>query len=261
MIGFILLVSLLTATHASSGPQLNYNEQNHWGGVCTTGIAQSPINVPAPSRNVRLPTSTKFIVLPKSTFTMTNLNNANTVKYALPSGTKATIPWLQNRKITLVQLHLHWGKTAAHGSEHMIRGKAYAAESHLVTSYTDFDGTTKYTVIARLFQLGAANPQIAQMIEKNKAHSGSRNMANFNLSALYPANAVNWMTYHGGLTTPPCTEIVHWVIITQPLTISAAQLNALRKMNLGSGHTHPLNRNWRKTQSLNGRVSTSYHRG
>ena len=78
------------------------------------------------------------------------MNNANTVKYGVsPAGSTALVPWLGDRKVNLVQLHLHWGATAAHGSEHMIGGKAFAAESHLVTSYTAPDGTTKYMVFTR----------------------------------------------------------------------------------------------------------------
>ena len=72
------------------------------------------------------------------------------MKYAVkPTGTKARVPWLPDREVNLVQLHLHWGEKAEHGSEHKIRGKAFAAEAHLVTSYTASDGSTKYKVFAR----------------------------------------------------------------------------------------------------------------
>ena len=79
-----------------------------------------------------------------------NLNNPNTAKYAVEDEkTQATVPWMGNRKVTLVQLHLHWGESVAQGSEHLIMGKAFAAEAHLVTSYTADDGSTKYMVFAR----------------------------------------------------------------------------------------------------------------
>ena len=79
-----------------------------------------------------------------------NENNPNTAKYATSTVEGAAhVPWLDNREVQLLQLHLHWGKTAAHGSEHMIEGRAFAAEAHLVTSYTAADGTSKYTVFAR----------------------------------------------------------------------------------------------------------------
>ena len=37
-----------------------------------------------------------------------------------------------------------------------------------------------------------------------------------------------YATYPGGLTTPPCNEVVTWINFMQPLTISAAQLQAFR---------------------------------
>ena len=79
-----------------------------------------------------------------------NGNNPNTAKYYIArAGTTARVPWSGNRKVTLHQLHLHWGETDEHGSEHMIGGSAFSAEAHLVTSYTAPDGTTKYMVFAR----------------------------------------------------------------------------------------------------------------
>ena len=37
-----------------------------------------------------------------------------------------------------------------------------------------------------------------------------------------------YATYPGGLTTPPCNEVVTWINFMQTLTISAAQLQAFR---------------------------------
>ena len=39
-----------------------------------------------------------------------------------------------------------------------------------------------------------------------------------------PARRTTWR-YRGSLTTPPCTEGVAWVILTEPLTLSAAQID------------------------------------
>lgn len=258
----VLFLTLLTVTTASnSGTQLNYNEQDHWDGVCTTGEAQSPIDVPAPVNTAKLTGRIPFLTLPQNNFLMTNENNPNTVKYAVnPYGSRARVPWMDNRKVSLHQLHLHWGATAARGSEHLIKGRAFSAEAHLVTSYTASDWTTKYMVFARVFVVGRANPLIDQMIEGNQEH-GNRNIEEFDLSALYPAYEEEWLTYQGGLTTPPCSEIVHWVIVRKPLTISENQLEQLRRMPLGSGHMAALTRNWRNKQDLNGRKSTIYYRG
>lgn len=264
MIGrMILFLALFTVTLASEGhEQINYDEQNHWGDICVTGEHQSPIDVPLPSSKVKVSAKTPFLKLPMQYFVMTNLNNANTVKYSVePDQSVAQVPWMDNREVTLMQLHLHWGESAARGSEHLIGGKAFAAEAHLVTSYTDSDGSTKYMVFARVFKAGKANALVEQMIEGAKEEDEDRKIDFFDLSALYPASADIWKTYMGGLTTPPCSEVVHWVIVRKPLTISKRQLKKLRRMSLGNGDMPAMSRNWREVQPLNGRESTKYYRG
>ena len=42
------------------------------------------------------------------------------------------------------------------------------------------------------------------------------------------ATGMTYATYPGGLTTPPCNEVVTWINFKDPLTISKAQLKAFR---------------------------------
>ena len=56
-------------------------------------------------------------------------------------------------------------------------------------------------------------------------------LAGFSLDKLIaPAigDGMVYATYPGGLTTPPCNEVVTWLNFKQPLTISAAKLQAFR---------------------------------
>jgi len=43
---------------------------------------------------------------------------------------------------------------------------------------------------------------------------------------------MEWYTYKGGLTTPPCTEIVNWNVMDTPMIISDDQLNRLYNLIL-----------------------------
>lgn len=58
-----------------------------------------------------------------------------------------------------------------------------------------------------------------------------KELATFSLDQLMaPAigEGMTFATYPGGLTTPPCNEVVTWLNFKQPLTVSAAQLQAFR---------------------------------
>ncbi|MEY4431675.1 MAG: hypothetical protein RLZZ533_1611, partial [Cyanobacteriota bacterium] len=64
---------------------------------------------------------------------------------------------------------------------------------------------------------------------------------------LLPAS-LQYYSYAGSLTTPPCTEGVRFYILKQPVPMSAAQLAAFRAL-------FPMNA--RPLQPLNGRVIKS----
>ena len=63
-------------------------------------------------------------------------------------------------------------------------------------------------------------------------------------AALLPAPRTAWR-YRGSLTTPPCTEGVSWIVMTEPVPLSAAQIAAF-------GAIYP--RNFRPVQPLNRRL-------
>jgi carbonic anhydrase len=45
----------------------------------------------------------------------------------------------------------------------------------------------------------------------------------FNPKDLIPSNSHHF-SYHGSLTTPPCTEGVQWIVLRDPITMSAEQV-------------------------------------
>jgi len=260
MLHLLVLLELAALAAASnSAEQLNYHEQDHWGGTCTaeTSKAQSPIDI----KDCEIVTGAGNMVKhrkPITSLKMKNENNSNTLKYQV-KGKTFSVPWIENRKVKLLQLHIHWGEEAGQGSEHLVDGTQYSAETHLVTQYTADDDSTKYMVFARLFKVDneVLNEQIEQMIAASEEDK-TRNLHEFNLSELYPTNPGSWYSYQGSLTTPGCDEIVHWVVVKDPLLISDSQLQRLRALQLGEGNMEPLSFNWRKTQETNGRECQLY---
>ena len=64
------------------------------------------------------------------------------------------------------------------------------------------------------------------------------------LADLLPAGT-GYYTYSGSLTTPPCSEVVTWIVMKQPVTASPAQLQQFEAL---------LRENARPLLPLNGRV-------
>ena len=58
--------------------------------------------------------------------------------------------------------------------------------------------------------------------------------------------------YVGSLTTPPCTENIRWLIISEQLNVSERQMTAFRSSFLDL-EGNVLNLNYRPTQNRNGR--------
>ena len=47
-------------------------------------------------------------------------------------------------------------------------------------------------------------------------------------AALMSGHTAQYASYSGSLTTPPCSQAVHWIIFLQPLNISSSQLEQFR---------------------------------
>jgi carbonic anhydrase len=62
-----------------------------------------------------------------------------------------------------------------------------------------------------------------------------------NVDDLLPEERTTWR-FDGSLTTPPCTEGVKWLVLTEPVPLSAQQIAAFRAVIDGNNRpTQPLN--------------------
>nr|QFP92275.1 carbonic anhydrase [Archivesica packardana] len=146
-----------------------------------------------------------------------------------------------NASYKLVQFHWHWGPSDSAGSEHTINGKQYAAELHLVHSnskYSSFSEAVSQpdglAVIAVMIEAGSANQAFQEMVDASKkvnACGATCSVKNsFNPSVLLPGSTSEFYTYHGSLSTPPCSECVQWIVLSNSVQYSSGQLSALRSL-------------------------------
>jgi len=166
----------------------------------------------------------------------------------------------------VLQLHFHWGSDDTKGSEHFYDGMAYPLEVHIVHINSKYNGDVD-TILASvdglavtgfMFTLGAENMALKPITDAlkniNEADSYEK-LTGFRLDQLIaPAIAAGetYATYPGGLTTPPCNEVVTWLNFKTPLTISDAQLKAFRELMDGKGGM--IVNNYRSPQPTAGRV-------
>ena len=122
---------------------------------------------------------------------------------------------IDGKAFALKQFHFH---TPA---EHTHDGQRYAAEAHLVHAADDGE----LAVLGIFYEEGDASDFLAPVWSDLPSIAEADPMT-LNVANMLPSNRVAY-TYTGSLTTPPCSEIVRWHVMEQPLTMSSQQLDAL----------------------------------
>lgn len=230
----------ITPIGAVAKPQYGYSGNvapEKWGQLsseyrtCTDGSEQAPVNIVSKS------------TVKKTTATALQPDYVATTGTVVNTGTTIQVNTSGNLKIgttpyKLLQYHFHTP------SEEAINGVHYDANVHLVHQ----DAKGRLAVIGVNFKKGAANPYLASFWNKLPAKKGASISVNLpSLNELLPAS-LEYFSYAGSLTTPPCTEGVRFYILKQPVSISAEQLATFKKL-------YPMNA--RPLQPLKERVINS----
>jgi carbonic anhydrase len=211
-----------------AGPQ-------HWGDItpdysaCKAGKQQSPIDIEHPEKTNLPKLGFEYHPVP-----LKIINNGHTLQIDYAPGSFIT---LEGSKYQLVQFHFH------HPSEEKIDGHGYDMVAHLVHK----DSKGQLAVVAVLLKQGQANSLIQTLWNHLPKQVGKEEtFANVRVNAedLLPKDR-DYYTYNGSLTTPPCTEGVRWLILSDPEAVSPAEINTFSKL---------YDNNARPTQPLNGRV-------
>ena len=196
--------------------------------ACGIGQKQSPVDLPTPKGE-----DGQLIVNYQPTQGTILINNGHTwqVDYSSGSGELR----YDDKSYQLVQFHFHTP------SEHTVAGKPFPMEAHLVHA-----AGNSLAVIGVFFREGAENQFLKQFWDQMPAHTGATNTSlNLNVEELLPQKRA-FQTYAGSLTTPPCDERVRWIVLSEPVEASKAQIESLTHAMHGD--------NARPTQPLHGRV-------
>jgi carbonic anhydrase len=208
---------------------------SHWAEIdpkfetCGNGRAQSPIDIRDP----------QVASLPALDFSYGRVhpsivNNGHTIQVNVPPGQTLRVG---DHRYELVQFHFHTP------SEEHVDGKASAMVVHFV--HRDAEG--RLAVIAALIEPGNPNTGLETVLSHLPRHAGETLTVEgleLDLAALLPTQR-RYYDYEGSLTTPPCSEQVHWMVLAQPVHVSKAAIRRFRQL---------FHANARPVQPLNGRV-------
>ena len=196
--------------------------------ACAHGTEQSPIDL-ADAVTDDHP-AIAFDYVPRSAEIV---NNGHTIEVNVDWGSGIIVGDI---RYELLQFHFH------RGSEHTVAGVRFPLEMHLV--HRSDDGAL--AVVGVLFRESAASETLAPIWELLPPEPDATVAlpGTVDVAGLLPDRLTTWR-YTGSLTTPPCTEGVSWAVMTEPMTLSAAQIETFAAIYDG---------NYRPVQPLNDRL-------
>jgi carbonic anhydrase len=237
-LGTLLMLACIGA-HAGerSAPHWEYKGKagpQAWGELdesfagCKLGRTQSPIDI----RNARKARLAPLDIIYRPTEAEV-LNTGHTIQVNLNNAGTLTLDGVAYK---LVQFHFHTP------SEEHVNGKVYPMVAHLV--HKSDDG--KLAVIGVLLKAGKANLPLGTVFDNMSREEGGKKALGqeFDAARLLPAD-LGYYKFEGSLTTPPCSEGVHWRVLKTPVEVSRNQINEFQKLYKA---------NARPVQPLNGRT-------
>ncbi len=112
------------------------------------------------------------------------------------------------------QAHFH------HPSEHTLADRRWPLEMHAVHQAAD----GRLAVVGIMFRPGRGNDTLATILAALPPSGATRPAGRaINLTHCLPLSAASYR-YDGSLTTPPCSEIVSWIVLRDPVEAGIGQI-------------------------------------
>jgi len=195
----------------------------HWGQLagdyktCGLGKHQSPIDLGAAHL-----AQSGDLALQWQPFAATISHTGHTIEIdPLDAKNVDSFLELSGQRYRFLQFHFH------HPSEHALAGNRWPLEVHFVHQSVANNGLA---VVAVLFRPGRANDALEQVFSRMPGKPGTVALkSTLDMSQFLPRSAVTYR-YAGSLTTPPCSEIVNWVVFRDPIEASVGQIDSFARL-------------------------------
>jgi carbonic anhydrase len=206
----------------------------HWADLspdyaaCRDGTAQSPIDI----QDVQ-PGDCEPLQFMYRTQTLEAINDGRGVQVVIPPG---SLLMIGGETYELMGFHFH------SPGENLIRGKAAAAEIHLVHR----SAAGRFAVVVVPIQPSPhANATLGRIVDRLPLRSGEQvyyRQVGVNPLFILPQDK-GYYAYTGSLANPPCSEPVAWFILAQPVGLEVGQLRRITETAGGDNvrSAHPQN--------------------
>lgn len=216
------LVSAVPWGYAGEGAPENWARLSDEYRLCGEGVEQSPVDITGyvegegPAVSFLYRTDARRVA---------NTGTFVRVEYGGESRLR-----LDGDEYRLDHLHLHYP------AEHHIDGESFALEMHLV----HVRASGEVAVVGVLYRTGAANPAIQAIIDAAPRPNEARDALPALSAAAFLPQTLGYYAYMGSLTTPPCSESVRWLVMSETGEVSRAQVATMASMTGGGANNRPL---------------------
>ena len=230
--GLLLCFSAIAADHTTTWSYAGNDGPERWGELdetyeaCKTGLRQSPIDLDQATAVGDLEVSVDYDPSP-----LVVLNKGKTIQADFAHGSYMTSG---GKVFNLLQVHFHTP------SEHTFSGKTYPLVAHFVHATDEGE----LGVLGVLYEPGDSNAELQKIIDaapKAKSEPKSVTGVELDAAAMIP-DELEVYRYMGSLTTPPCSEGVHWHVVEDAVEASSRQIRAMESiMGMNARPVLPLN--------------------
>lgn len=221
-----------------TGPE-NWGSLSYKYSECSEGREQSPIDIDTDAVDSSGDASRLSFAYRDEAVRTINTGLFVKVKYEEDNGStvdnsstadKSSIA-IDEREYRLIEIHPHTP------GEHTVDSQSFPMEMHLVHR----GAQSQLAVVGILFRLGEANPAVQQFIDSVPIHPGEDYFPSETFSAMdmLPAES-SYYGYRGSLTTPPCTEGVRWLVMSEIQEVSQEQVEQISELTGGIENNRPV---------------------
>lgn len=256
-----------TTSATMAAGKWGYADQAGWAslpGCVATGDSQSPIHIQ--TAGVVKSQALKPLKLTgwETAFTGTVCNNGHSVQFNPNPGQQPASLEIHTGVYEGLQFHFHWGECHGKGSEHLIDGTQYDLEIHFVHKKVgDSSGGSAPDSLAVLAVMGTEDSRVDgttgiwKALAVPQQYNSTLSLGGIRFVELLPPS-LDYYHYQGSLTTPPCSEIVQWLVLKEPIGVPREFLESLRRIEDEEGEH--LCHNYRDLQLINKRtIETPAH--